>query len=274
MLSSLQLLENILLARNYSENTIGTYSQALKIVSKEFDLESPSLDEQKFLDFIVRLKNKKKSYAYLKNIVMGTKLFYLVIHKFRFKQNYLQFIKKPETLPDILSLVEVKQVLESLDNLKHKVIISLIYSCGLRISEAINLKITDIDSKKMLIKICEAKGKKERYVALSEKLLVLLREYFVHYKPQEYLFAGQDSEQYTARSIQQFLKRALQKCKITKKITVHSFRHSYATHLLEQGTDLKFIQAILGHKNIKTTNLYTHISSANLTKIKNPFDSL
>jgi len=126
----------------------------------------------------------------------------------------------------------------------------------------------------MLIKIKSGKGNTDRYVPLSHKVLLLLREYFKEYKPTIYLFEGQNKDQYSARSIQQFLKRVLKKCGIKKNISVHSFRHSYATHLLEQGTDIKLIQTLLGHKNIKTTTIYTHISSATLSQINNPFDNL
>jgi site-specific recombinase XerD len=186
----------------------------------------------------------------------------------------LSGIKRPKKLPDVLSLEEVKQIIDSIDNLKHKTIISLIYSCGLRISECINLKSSDIDSKRMLIKIVQSKGNKDRYLQLSPKLLELLRIYFKSYNPNENLFQGQFRDEYSARSIQNILKRALHKCNIKKRITVHSLRHSFATHLLEQGTDIRIIQEILGHKDIRTTQIYTHISKTKLSQIKNPFDDL
>jgi len=126
----------------------------------------------------------------------------------------------------------------------------------------------------MLIKVVQSKGKKDRYVQLSPKLLELLRIYYKSYKRKENLFQCQFNHKYSARSIQTILKRALNKCKIKKRITVHSLRHSFATHLVEQGTDIRIIQEILGHKDIRTTQIYTHISSANISKVKNPFDSM
>ncbi len=182
--------------------------------------------------------------------------------------------RRERKLPDVLDINEVKEILSNIKNLKHKTIISLIYSCGLRISEAVNLKVTDIDSERMMIKIVQAKGKRDRYIPLSEKMLYLLREYYKIYKPDKYLFEGQTKDFYSARSIQAILKSAIAKTNISKKITVHSLRHSFATHLLEQGTDISLIQKLLGHKDIKTTLLYTQISSSQLSKIKNPFDTI
>lgn len=139
--SNIGLFCDILQARNYSENSIRSYLQALQIVAKSFDLNKPSIDEREYLNFIIGLKKQNKSYAYIKNIIMASKLFYSLVHGFVFQKNYLTNIKRPNSLPDILSKDEVKLVLDSLDNLKHKAIISVIYSAGLRISECLNLKI-------------------------------------------------------------------------------------------------------------------------------------
>lgn len=138
----------------------------------------------------------------------------------------------------------------------------------------INLKIQDIDSKAMTIKIVNAKGKSDRIVMLSEKLLELLREYFKEYKPNSYLFEGQYGEKYSARSIQQIFNNAVKKAKIKKKVSVHTLRHSFASHLLDSGTDIRFIQQLLGHKHLSTTQIYTHINPTSVRKIKSPFDSL
>jgi integrase/recombinase XerD len=153
--------------------------------------------------------------------------------------------------------------------------LALIYSCGLRRSELLNLKPTDIDSKRNIIIIRAAKGKKDRIAPLSEKVLQMLREYYMAYKPKTWLFEGQFAgEQYSAKSLESVLKQAIEKTKIRKPITLHWLRHSYATHLLEAGTDLRYIQEILGHKNSKTTEIYTHVSTKSLQKIKSPFDDL
>lgn len=149
-----------------------------------------------------------------------------------------------------------------------------IYSGGLRISELINLKIKDIDSNRMQIRVSQSKGKKDRYTLLSTKTLITLRQYFIEYKPQVWLFEGINGDQYSARSIQNILKAALQKVGVKKRITVHSLRHSFATHLLENGTDLRYIQSLLGHESSKTTEIYTHITTKGMDQIKNPLDKL
>lgn len=153
--------------------------------------------------------------------------------------------------------------------------LSLIYACGLRRSELLNLKPTDIDSKRGILLIKQAKGKKDRIAPISEKIIELLRQYYKAYKPTVWLFEGQQKgEQYTAESLQSVLKQALQKSNIKKPVSLHWLRHSYATHLLESGTDLRFIQELLGHNSSKTTEIYTHVSTKSLQNIKSPFDDL
>jgi site-specific recombinase XerD len=183
-------------------------------------------------------------------------------------------MKKPDSLPNILSVEDIRKIITSIANLKHRVIISTIYSCGLRISEAVNLKIQDIDSSSMTVKIVNAKGKSDRIVMLSEKLLESLREYFKKYRPKVYLFEGQNGGKYSARSIQQIFNHAVKRAKIKKKVTVHTLRHSFASHLLDNGTDIRFIQELLGHKHLSTTQIYTHINPVSVKKIRSPFDSL
>ena len=153
--------------------------------------------------------------------------------------------------------------------------LSLIYSCGLRRSELLNLKPTHIDSKRNIVLLKNAKGKKDRITPLSPLILEMLREYYKRYKPKTWLFEGQVAgEQYSEKSLQSILKQALQKTGITKPATLHWLRHSYATHLLESGTDLRYIQELLGHNSSKTTEIYTHVSTKSLQQIKSPFDDL
>ncbi|WP_233702685.1 tyrosine-type recombinase/integrase [Hyunsoonleella flava] len=159
-------------------------------------------------------------------------------------------------------------------NLKHKTLLSLIYSAGLRIGEATNIKIKDIDSKRMLIHIKNAKGKKDRYTLLSSSFLELLRDYYKTYKPENYLFEGHNKQQYSSSSAQKILKNAAKKIGLKKRITLHTLRHSFATHLLENGTDIRYIQELLGHNSPKTTMIYTHVSETTIRKIKNPFDNI
>lgn len=183
--------------------------------------------------------------------------------------------KREKTLPNVLSKEEVKSILNALGNSKHRTMLSLIYSCGLRRSELLNLKPLDIDSKRNIIIIRAAKGKKDRIVPLSAKILEMLREYYKSYKPKTWLFEGQQgNEPYDARSLSNVLKQALAKTTIKKPVSLHWLRHSYATHLLEAGTDLRYIQEILGHSSSRTTEIYTHVSTQSVQKIISPFETL
>lgn len=148
------------------------------------------------------------------------------------------------------------------------------YAAGLRVSEIINLKIKDIDSERMMLHVRNAKGKKDREVILSETLLTILRDYYKSYKPKEFLFEGQQGGAYSTRSLQLILKEAKQKAGVKKEGSIHAFRHSFATHLLEGGTDLSIIQKLLGHNDIKTTLRYTHVSKVELQKVISPLDKL
>jgi len=269
--NKINLLREILSVRNYAPKTIAIYLTAINNFFSFSNQVSPS---QKLLfEYALFLKNKNLSFSHIKNSIMAVKLFSELVLGIKLHSNFLSHYRKERKLPDVLSLEEIKLVIDSIENLKHRTIISLIYSCGLRISECVNIKVNDIDSIRMMIKVIQSKGNKDRYVPLSNKMLLLMREYYKEYKPKEFLFEGQIEKYYSTRSIQAILKTAISKTKIKKKISVHSLRHSYATHLLEQGTDISLIQKLLGHKDIKTTLLYAQISQSQISKIKNPFDS-
>jgi len=183
--------------------------------------------------------------------------------------------KKKVTLPNVLAISQVEKLFSQLENLKHKTMLFLAYSAGLRVSEVVNLRIRDIHSERMVINIKGAKGKKDRTVVLSEGILELLRKYYLAYKPKEWLFEGQYGDcPYGTRSLQSIFHRAKDAAKIIQPVTFHSLRHSYATHLHERGTDIKLIQELLGHNDIATTLRYTHVSNLRIEKIKSPFDSL
>ena len=179
---------------------------------------------------------------------------------------------KEHKLPKVISKEEVLAIIENTNNIKHRCIVSLLYSAGLRRSELINLKITDIDGKRMLIKVEDAKGNKDRYTLLSSKLLEKLRNYYKKWKPKIYLFEGPEGMKYSARSIANIIKNAATKAGIKKNVTPHMLRHSFATHLLENGTDLRNIQVLLGHSSLKTTEIYTYVATSSFNKIKNLLD--
>src|SRR5690554_3808943 len=178
------------------------------------------------------------------------------------------------TLPKYLPVAEVRKIVSSASNLKHACIIKLLYGCGLRLNELLHLKISDIDSERMLLHIRKSKGNKDRVVMLSPALLEDLRNYFKAYHPKVYLFEGQSGGMYSEKSVQTVVKTAATKAGIQKPVTPHILRHSFATHLLENGTDIRYIQQLLGHGSVKTTEIYTHITDVAKLKIKSPLDFL
>ncbi|MCB0463387.1 MAG: tyrosine-type recombinase/integrase [Flavobacteriaceae bacterium] len=182
--------------------------------------------------------------------------------------------KKPQTLPKMLSKTEVKKLFRVTTNLKHRVALQLCYGMGLRVSEVVNIKIVDVDSKRMVLHVRGAKGKKDRYVPLPNSILPQLREYYLTFRPKVYLFEGQYGNAYAKSSLQQVFRFAMKKANINKEIGIHGLRHSYATHLLESGADMRFIQELLGHNSIKTTQVYTKVTPRSTSKIKSPLDSL
>jgi integrase/recombinase XerD len=180
--------------------------------------------------------------------------------------------KTPDKL--LMSQADVKKLFQVTKNLKHNTMLKLCYGMGLRVSEIVNIKIKDVDSKNMQVFIAKAKGKKDRYANLPESVLDQLRVYFKEFKPTEYLFEGQYGGAYSSRSVQQVFKNALLNAKVNKDVGVHSLRHSFATHLLENGTDIRFIQDLLGHNDIRTTLIYTNVTDLSLKKIKSPLDDI
>lgn len=274
----LELIEKyskLLHIKNYATQTEKSYLHHLNLFldyvknSKITDVNSNVL-----LNYFNSLKQEKLySYSSMKQSLAAIRFLYLDVLKKEIDFDFFIKMKKPNSLPNVLTTNEIKKIISSIDNLKHKAIISTIYSCGLRISEVVNLEIKDIDSSAMTVKIVNAKGKNDRYVMLSPKLLELLREYVVEYKPKTYLFVGQFGDCYSPRSIQQIFMNASRKARIKKKVSVHTLRHSFASHLLDNGTDIRFIQELLGHKHLSTTQIYTHINPVSVKKIKSPFDS-
>lgn len=215
---------------------------------------------------------EKISDSYQKQMLGAISKFYDLIYDVKLDLKSLYPKCKRNTLPKYISRPQVKKMIEETINLKHRCIIMLLYSTGLRISELIALKIIDIDSDRMLINISNSKGRKERKVMLSEKVLAELRIYDNQFKPKEYLFEGQNKANYSAKSIQNIVKEAALRANINIRVTPHMLRHSFAIHLLENGTDIRYIQELLGHNSIQTTELYTYITDISKSKIKSPLD--
>lgn len=270
-----QYLEK-LIRKRYSPNTIKTYMSYMRSFVEDFhhtDLDSVSTKQiNAYILKLIRTKNISPSQQNQR--ISAIKFYYEQVLGRKKKYYQLSRPRKEKKLPKVLMVEEVKLLLKQCTNLKHKCILMTLYSGGLRRSELINLKISDIDSQRMLIRITDSKGGKDRYTLLSEKLVILLRDYYKLYKPKYWLFEGQGGEQYSATSIENIFRKALKQANINKHATPHTLRHSFATHLLEQGISLRYIQEILGHSSSKTTEIYTHVSSKQLTKIQNPLDNL
>ncbi|WP_339867349.1 tyrosine-type recombinase/integrase [uncultured Algoriphagus sp.] len=265
----------------YSENTVKSYVPLFEEFINHFPKEDlDSFNDRHVMEFSRFLVTERKvSTSYQNQAINAIKFYFEKVLGGKRKLYFVERPRQEQTLPTVCSEEEIKQILYGIQNIKHKAILSTIYSAGLRISELINLPINAIDSDRMQIYVENAKGNKDRYTILSKKILELLREYFKKERPHYWLFEGAGSTkekpvQYTSRSIQQILKKALSKTKITKHVTVHTLRHSFATHLLENGIDLRYIQSLLGHSNSKATEVYTHITTKGFSQIISPLDKL
>ena len=264
-------------SKRYSESTIDIYNDALKTFLRFYSTK-PIIEINN--NDVILFNNKfilanKFSASYQNQVVNAIKLFFRKIELKSIDTELVHRPKRPKLLPNVLSKEEVRELLEKTSNLKHKTMLSLIYACGLRCGELLRLKLENIDTKRNLLIIKQSKGRKDRITPLSLKTLNLLNEYYKTYKPKFYLFEGQTGEtMFDERSLQLALKSNLLKTSIKKPVTLHWLRHSYATHLLENGTDLRYIQELLGHNSSRTTEIYTHVSTKSIQRITSPFDSL
>jgi len=273
----LEQLQKELAIRNYSPKTIANYCSAVRGFSTYVhDHQVQKVDGEFLRDFFYYLKTQKNfSYSSMKLYLAALQFLYQYILKQPVDFDFKMKLRKQEKLPVVLSVEEVQRLINSIVNLKHKTIIMMIYGCGLRISEVVKLKWSDIDRNRKMLRIEQAKGRKDRYVILTDNLLELLTRYYNGYRSRHFIFEGQKGNvPYSPRSIQSIFRVAKKKAGITKKATVHTLRHSFAAHLLDQGTDIRYIQELLGHKNLSTTQIYTHISTYDLNKISSPAENI
>lgn len=254
-----QLREHLTL-KNYSPRTLECYSSQLRMfLNAGWTCDTPQkITNEQIRHYIAT----RKSSATMRQVHGMLTNFYRCIGQPR-KLRGVPFPKKEHRLPQILPRQIIVQRINSIGNLKHRNICMLLYGCGLRLSELLNLKVQHIDSTRMVIHVHQGKGKKDRIVALPPELLPVLRNYYRQHRPTTYLFEGQHGGQYTGTSVQAICHRYLQ-CK------PHTLRHCFATHLLEMGTDIAYIQALLGHSNIKTTMIYTHVATTAMAQIPSP----
>lgn len=259
-----ELFRREMVLRKYSPSSIDTYASCLGVVFGKIG-ENPTLHEIK--GFLIGIKNR----SYHKQMVATIHRYHEFVLKKKLSLKDIPYPRKEEKLPEVFSVEEMRKIFAQITNLKHKAIFSLGYGCGLRVREILNLKFADIDRSRMVINIRGAKGNKDRVVMLDASILKLLEDYWHEFKPKGFVFNGHFKGQYTESSINQFLKKYCSKAGIKKNIHAHTLRHCFATHLYEAGTEMVLIQRLLGHSNIKTTQIYAKISTQKISNISSPF---
>jgi integrase/recombinase XerD len=263
--------------QRFAPNTIKSYVDYahlyLKSVKNYASLRDIPISEIE--NFINRKINENHiSVSYQKGLVGAIKKLHKLIENQDLKLDYLYPKRRFEPLPVFFSKQEVKLIFEHTENLKHKAILMTIYSCDLRLNEVLNLEFSDVKSKDKMLLIREAKGNKDRMVSLPETLLDILRQYYKEYRPTKYVFEGEAGNRYSERNVQLILKKAMKKANIKSPGSVHTLRHSFATHLIQSGIDIRVVQELLGHKSIKTTQIYTHITDIDKKATPSPLDFL
>lgn len=276
--ASLDKAERFLYLKGYSYNTIEAYlghmRRFLDQISHNDVTNEKEINSKSIQDYLLHLLIvEKSSHSYVNQAISAIKFLFQYSLNQAAPPIEIPRPKREEKLPNVLSQSEVHRIFESVKNIKHKTLLVLTYSAGLRVSEVVQLAVEDIDSQRMLIHVRMAKGKKDRYTILSKAALEILRQYARVHRLNEWLFPGEEEGTHlTERSAQKIFMAALKRADIKKDVSIHSLRHSFATHLLENGTDLRYIQELLGHKNSKTTEIYTHVSQKDLSRIRSPLD--
>jgi integrase/recombinase XerD len=265
-----------LTVNRYSAKTIQVYRDCFTEFLNYFpDREPSDITHDEIISYLRYLVDTRCiSTSYQNQAINAIKFYFEHVAGGKRETYYIERPRREKFLPEVLSEEEVGAIIGGIANLKHKCMIMTAYSAGLRVGELLNLRITDIDSKRMMIKVVQGKGRRDRMTLLSTRLLAMLRAYFLQYHPHDHLFQGASGGEYSERSIQNVLKRACSAAGIKKHVTMHTLRHSFATHLLENGTDIRYIQALLGHTNPKTTQIYTHITTRGFDQLKSPLDNL
>lgn len=253
--------------RNYSRETIKSYTNILK----EFLEFAQDVSNEEVKRYLLKTINEGKSTSLIKQQTSALKILFEILGKSH--EFDLPFYRKESKLPEVLNKGEVKRMVEGISNPIHRLIVQLIYSGGLRVSELINLQPKDLDVERKVIIVRQGKGAKDRITLLPESLKEDLLKHLLKNSPKKYFFESNRGKKYSKRTIEEIVSQNSRKL-IGKKITPHTLRHSFATHLLESGTDIRYIQKLLGHKNLRTTQIYTHIANSDIAKIKSPLDTL
>lgn len=273
---SIIIYKKVLTIANLSKQSQEIYVTNFKTYLNYFDFKHPSkITDLEIKKYLFDCKETLKlSTSQINNQINTIKFYYKNVENRKIESKYLLRPKREKKLPTVLSLNEVHKMIKVTKNLKHKNLIALLYASGLRRNELLNLNINDIDFDRNLIIIKNGKGKKDRQTLLSENFKVILIKYLEEYKPKSYLFEGATGGKYSASSLEKVVKKASSNAKITKRVSPHTLRHSFATHLLENSVDIRYIQELLGHNSIKTTERYTHVANITKNNIKSPFDNI
>ncbi|MGC1390553.1 MAG: tyrosine-type recombinase/integrase [Bacteroidales bacterium] len=272
----LDLMRRYLDEVRYSERTNESYLALLELFFKYFSEKDPlDISKEEISEFIYDfIVTKGYSKSYQNQIISAIKTFYRISGRSRIDLELFERPRKSRALPKVFSKEEVQRILNATRNTKHKLLLWIIYSCGLRRSEVINIRLTDLDRDRNVLHIKEGKGKVDRIVPVSKKVWEKIDEYVDGFHPLKYLFEGQHGGRYSVESVYRVFKQALQAAGIKKDVGVHSLRHSYATHLHESGLDIRYIQELLGHRSSRTTEIYTHVSRRNLVIIRSPIEDM
>lgn len=272
MNNSLQKLKNKLTIEGYAASTIRTYVGELSQLMKYYKVSDANrVNKDQIEAYLHSLIIRKCSWSKVNQALNAFRYYFNIVEENPLKLRNIKRPREHRKLPKVLSQPEIQRLINAADNLKHKAIMMVLYSGGLRLRELINLKIKDIDSDTMTIAINQSKGFKDRRTVLSPQTLELLRQYYIQYRPNTYLFNGQGSLQYSGKSVQNLIKTYAKKAGINRMITPHMLRHSFATHLIENGFDITYVQKLLGHKRITTTEVYIHVVA---TDVQSPADKL
>ena len=261
--------------KRYSDSTVHTYStfvaDFISFQSSKALEELTNRDVEVFIEEVFIARNY--SISTQRQFISALKLFVVFCPSTKINDLQLERPRKSKKLPSVLSQEEVLRLIQSTPNLKHRAILALLYSCGLRISELIGLRLQDFNVERKQLVVRQGKGRKDRYVSMADSFIPLLTNYYQTYKPRVYFVEGQGGSIYSAESVRHFLRRSCKRAGISKTVTPHTLRHSYATHLLENGVDIRYIQSLLGHAKPETTMIYTHVTRKDLMAIPNPLDA-
>jgi site-specific recombinase XerD len=264
-----------LVIKGYSKNTAKTYIRMFERFAQSIAVEDLNVvNDQDIRDYLLQEIAAGSSRAFQNQMLNAIKFYYEVVLEMPNRFYHLERPRQEERLPTVLSMEQVRAMIDACENIKHKCMVGLLYSSGMRRSELLKLEIADIDSDRMVIHIRSAKGKKDRLSSLSRTCLSLLRAYYAEWRPEKYLFEGLHGGPYSESSLAKVVKRAAKKAGVRKRVTCHTLRHSFATHLLENGTNLRVIQELLGHSSSRTTEIYTQVAKNRFDELKNPLDDV